>query len=147
MSRYQGVVSEDDQGNQIITFDPEMMKELGWKEGDTLNWKDNGNGTFSISKVADTEWVLVETISMFRMRYMIEVPKGHSVYALDDVTMGVDKELSQQHLGETIVSHRVVSLEEALKVSREDNEYLASWSDEQHIKKLFISLDDQKKSE
>lgn len=147
MSRYQGVVSEDDQGNQIITFDPEMMKELGWKEGDTLNWKDNGNGTFSISKVADTEWVLVETISMFRMRYMIEVPKGHSEYALDNVVCGVEKELSQKHIDEVIVSHRVVSLEEALKVSREDNDYLDTWSDEQHIKKLFLSLDDQKKSE
>lgn len=145
MSRYQGVVSEDDQGNQVITFDPEMMDGLGWKEGDNLNWKDNGNGTFSITKVIDTEWVLVETISMFRLRYMIEVLKGHPAHALDEVTAGVDKVLSQQHLDETIVSHRVISLEEALKISKEDNDYLTSWSNEQHIKILFLSLDDQKK--
>ena len=38
-------------GEQWITFPPELMKKLGWKEGDELEWIDNYNGTFTIRKV------------------------------------------------------------------------------------------------
>ena len=38
----------DDDG--VITFPDEMMKELGWKEGDVLEWIDNKDGSFSLVK-------------------------------------------------------------------------------------------------
>ena len=38
----------DDDG--IITFPDEMMKTLGWKEGDVLQWIDNQDGSFSLVK-------------------------------------------------------------------------------------------------
>lgn len=38
-------------GEQWITFPPELMKKLGWKEGDELEWEDNYDGTFTIRKV------------------------------------------------------------------------------------------------
>lgn len=85
----------------------------------------------------ETELVLVECISTFRMRYVVEVPKGKDEWALDTVTMHEANELSQEHLGETIVSHRVISEDEYFKVFNKDNDYLKSWTDEQ--KKEFIT--------
>jgi bifunctional DNA-binding transcriptional regulator/antitoxin component of YhaV-PrlF toxin-antitoxin module len=38
----------DDDG--VLTFPDEMMKTLGWKEGDVLQWIDNKNGSFQLKK-------------------------------------------------------------------------------------------------
>jgi len=84
-----------------------------------------------------TEWVLVETVSQFRMRYMVEVPAGKKEYALDTVTLNEAKEFSQEHLGETIVSHRVVSKKEALTICDEDNHYCASWTKDKKESAFF----------
>ena len=62
------------------------------------------------------ELVLVETVSTFRIRYVVEVPKGEKDWALDTVVMKDAKEFSQSYLDEIIVSHRVVSKEEALSM-------------------------------
>jgi len=43
----------DDDG--IITFPDEMMKTLGWKEGDVLQWIDNKDGSFSLVKPDDLQ--------------------------------------------------------------------------------------------
>jgi hypothetical protein len=32
-----------------------LLDGAGWKEGDTLNWIDNGNGTWSLKKVEVTD--------------------------------------------------------------------------------------------
>lgn len=90
-----------------------------------------------MSKDKDTEWVLVEAVSMFRMRYMVEVPKGKSEYALDTVVMQEAVEFSQKHLDETIVSHRVVSKKEALALSDEDNDYAKDWSKDKKVEAFF----------
>lgn len=87
--------------------------------------------------MTDKVWVMVDTISTFRMRYVIEAPASNPEYALDDVTMETAKEFSQEWLGEQIVSHRVVSEEEALAVCDVDNSYLKSWTKEDKIKNLF----------
>ncbi len=31
-------------GEHIIQFPPEFLEMVGWKEGDTIDWKDNGDG-------------------------------------------------------------------------------------------------------
>lgn len=90
-----------------------------------------------------SKWVLVEAISQFRMRYMVEAPDDHPDYALDTVTMNEAKEFSQEHLGETIVSHRVVSEEEALQICDKDNDYLKSWTNEQKKNSFFTTMEEQ----
>jgi hypothetical protein len=85
-----------------------------------------------------SKWVMVEAISQFRMRYMVEAPDDHPEYALDDVTMQTAKEFSQEWLGETIVSHRVMtSIDEALAQCDADNSYCSVWTDEQKINAFF----------
>ena len=125
-------------GDLILPLPEKLLEETGWKTGDTLDWNDNGDGTFSMTKKeATTEWVLVETVSQFRERYMVEVPIGKQLWALDTVVMNEAKEFSQEHLGETIVSHRVVSVEEALSMCDRDNAYCSSWSDDKKIDAFF----------
>lgn len=85
----------------------------------------------------DKEWVLVECIDTFRMRYVVQVPKGKKDYALDTVTMREAKEFSQKPLDEIIVSHRVISEKDALALAVEDNKYGSSWSDEKKIEVFF----------
>jgi|LakMenEpi03Aug12_release.lakeMendotaPanAssembly.Ray.scaffolds.fasta_scaffold37089_13 hypothetical protein len=38
-------------GEQYITFPKESIQKLGWKEGDTLQWVDNYDGSFTIKKL------------------------------------------------------------------------------------------------
>jgi len=78
------------------------------------------------------KYVMVDTISQFRMRYVVEVPDDvenpsegkypctPEVYASDTVVCEDTREFSQEHLGETIVSTREVSLEEAIAQFRKD---------------------------
>ena len=70
---------------------------------------------------------LVETISMFRMRYVIDCE--NAVDAMDKVTMGMD-EFAQKHLYEVIVSTRVVTDEEIPELFFEDAPYLQGWGPE-----------------
>jgi hypothetical protein len=86
---------------------------------------------------SDKVWVLVETIGTYRMRYMVEAPADHPEYALDTVTLEEAKEFSQKWIGETIISDRVVTLEEALSLSDIDNDYCSGWSDELKMKNFF----------
>jgi hypothetical protein len=131
-------VQEDPEtGDAIIEFPPDLLEQAGWKEGDVLNWKDNGDGSYSITKKDETEWVLVECVSTFRERYMVEVPKGQADWALDTVTMQAATEFSQQHIGEQIVSHRVVTKEEALTLCDQDNDYCSTWDEETKMKNFF----------
>ena len=74
---------------------------------------------------------LVETVSMFRMRYVIECENAE--HAMDEVTMGIE-EFSQKHLGETITSTREVTDDEAIRIFYEDNEYLKDWPPEHALR-------------
>lgn len=146
-------VKEDpENGDAILEFPDDLMEEAGWKEGDTLDWIDNKNGSYTLKKKEPTQWVLVECVSTFRERYMVEVPVGVDKYgknkvdwALDTVTMNEAKEFSQEHLGEQIVSHRVVTKEEALALCDKDNAYCSSWDEETKIKNFFTTWEEQEK--
>jgi hypothetical protein len=134
---------DSETGDLILPLPEKLLEETGWKTGDTLDWNDNGDGTFSMTKKEPTtEWVLVECISTFRERYMVEVPIGKELWALDTVTMNEAKEFSQEHLGETIVSHRVVSIEEALVLCDKDNDYCSTWSSDKKIDAFFTKEGD-----
>jgi hypothetical protein len=84
-----------------------------------------------------TEYVLVEAVSMFRTRYLVEVPVGKSEYALDTVTLNEAKTFSSEHLDDTIVNHRIISKKKALELCDIDNQYAASWSDDHKVKVFF----------
>lgn len=132
-------VKENIDGDKYIEFNDEILAETGWKEGDVLEWIDQGDGSFRLEKkLEETELVMVECISQFRQRYVVEVPKGKTEWALDTVTCEEAKEFSQLHIGETIVSHRVISKDEALKICDEDNGYLKSWDDDKKLE-CFIT--------
>ena len=115
------------------------MVEKGTKawEGVPDDWVDNLRGNDM-----ETELVLVDCIQTYRMRYVVEVPVGRAGWALDTVSCDEAKEFSQLSLGETIVSHRVVSKEEVLKICDEDNDYCHSWTDEQKID-AFVTTDNE----
>jgi len=74
---------------------------------------------------------------------MVQVPKGKKEWAMDTVVMHEAKEFSQEHLGEQIVSHRVVSEEDALKMCDKDNDYARTWSDEHKINTFFTKEGEQ----
>jgi hypothetical protein len=133
-------------GDLILPLNDDILEGTGWKTGDNIEWIDNKNGSWTMKKI-ETQWVLVESVSMFRERYMVEVPVGVDMYgkdkaewALDTVTMEEAKEFSQQHLGQTIVSHRVVTKEEALALCDKDNDYAKKWNDELKIKTFFTVM-------
>jgi hypothetical protein len=103
-----------------------------------------------------SKYVLVDAISQFRMRYVVEVPDDcenpldpnlypvtPEGYAMDTVACDEAKEFSQEHLGETIVSTREVTLEEAIAQYRKDEPMIGSaWDDETIIKNAITTLDD-----
>jgi len=41
----------DDPEGAVLQFPDDMMESLRWKEGDTLNWDDQGDGTAILTKV------------------------------------------------------------------------------------------------
>lgn len=92
-----------------------------------------------MKKKDETEWVLVDAMQTFRIRYMIEVPVGKSEWALDTVVCEEAKEFSQEWLGETIFSHRIISEKKALELCRKDNEIVASSWDDEQIKEAFFT--------
>jgi bifunctional DNA-binding transcriptional regulator/antitoxin component of YhaV-PrlF toxin-antitoxin module len=143
---YVAKVEEDENGAYIV-FPDEMMEQVGWKEGDQIKWTDNGDGSYTLTKT-NTKWVMVDTVLSYRMRYLVEAPADHPEYALDTVTCEEAREFSQQFIGEQIVSHRVVPIEEALKQCVIDNDYIdgrygTPWSEQQMIDTFFTTMEDQ----
>ncbi len=133
-------------GDLILPLNDDILEQTGWKTGDSIDWTDNKDGSWTMKKI-ETQWVLVETVSTFRERYMIEVPVGVDRYgkdkaewALDTVTLSEAKEFSQEHLGETIVSHRVITKEDALAMCDKDNDYAKKWNDELKVKTFFTVM-------
>ena len=43
--------ANDDSGDAILTFPPDLLEQTGWKEGDTLNWIDQKDGSWLLKKV------------------------------------------------------------------------------------------------
>ena len=125
-------VKQHEDGDFFIEFPDEVLEGAGWKPGDTIEWIDNKDGSWTLKK-RETQLVLVECVSQFRQRYVVEVPTGKAEWALDTVVMDEAKEFSQEHLGETIVSHRVITRDEAIQLCNKDNAYCQSWTDEHKI--------------
>lgn len=91
-----------------------------------LTWKDE-------EPAMSKKLVMVEAISVYRMRYVIECDDADQA-AATVANNELQDEFSQLHLGETITSTREISQEEYLKLFDEDNDYLRSWTDEEKFR-------------
>ena len=89
---------------------------------------------------------LVETVSMFRQRYVVEAKEESD--ALDEVVVNASgykdgwQEFSQKHLDEVITSSREISKEQYLELYDKDNDYVTAWSDD--MKFRYINKIDYK---
>ena len=85
--------------------------------------------------MADKKLYIVETVSMFRMRYVVEALEEE--HANDEVVCGIGntdfQEFSQHHIDEVITDSREITIEEYLKIFDKDNDYMQSWSEEQKM--------------
>ena len=51
--RWTLTVEEDPEtGESILQLPPDLLANIGWKEGDELEWNDNGDGSWSLTKKA-----------------------------------------------------------------------------------------------
>jgi len=124
MNQWTVTIEEDPEtGDLLLPLPEQVLEALSVKEGDSLNWDVQEDGSIILSK-QEKELVLVECINQFRIRYLVEVPKGKQEWALDTVTMNEAKEFSQEHLTETIVSSRIISEQDALVLCKQDNDYM-----------------------
>lgn len=82
---------------------------------------------------------LVETVSIFRQRYVVEAFEED--HARDEVVMNVSgdysddwQEFSQKHIDEVITSSREITEDEYLDIFDADNDYLCAWPDYQKFR-------------
>jgi hypothetical protein len=43
--------ADNGSGDLVMPLPQDFLDQQGWVEGDTLEWKDNGDGSWSLSKV------------------------------------------------------------------------------------------------
>ena len=48
-------IEEDEDGNAVLPFDPEMLAMLDWREGDTLDFQVNPDNSCTITNISWTE--------------------------------------------------------------------------------------------
>ena len=84
----------------------------------------------------EMKYVLVETISMFRQRYVVLAK--NETDARDEVTMMNEefKEFSQSHLDEIITDSRILTEDQVIELCDKDNGYLNSWTREKKLENL-----------
>ena len=49
------VEDPDHPGEMLLDLGDELCEQMGWKPGDTIVWKDNKDGTWSLSKAESTD--------------------------------------------------------------------------------------------
>jgi hypothetical protein len=78
---------------------------------------------------------VVEVISSFRMRYVVEAKNGGD--AVNEVVLNESdtdfKEFSQEHIGTHIFDYREISKKGYLELFDRDNKYLKNWTNEQKL--------------
>ena len=44
-------LEQDENGDLVIPFDEELLSEIGWELGDTIQWTENEDGSFTLTRV------------------------------------------------------------------------------------------------
>ena len=92
------------------------------------------------------QYVLVEAIQQSRVRYIVELDVDSPAHwALDTVVCNDAKLVSEEDLGETIVSHRVLpgGLAEAIAFAKNENPDVAGqWGDDMVIRNHITQIPD-----
>ena len=58
---------EKDGDDYIVTFTDDLLEQLGWNTGDTLNWEPQVNGSIIVTKVdSDEQSVKKPTYTAYR---------------------------------------------------------------------------------
>lgn len=122
----------------VIPLPEDLCAQQGWNTGDKFKWEITDNGII-LTKVEPKKYFLVEAVSMFRMRYVVEQPNAE--YAMDTVVCQEAKEFSQEHIGEQITSSREVTEDEIIQLCDVDNHYVKSWTREQKLKTFVTDKD------
>lgn len=52
---YHTVTHKDSDGNMYVELPSALLNQMGWATGDTLEWADNNDGTFTITKKEEDE--------------------------------------------------------------------------------------------
>ena len=50
MSKWTAKVIEDEDGELVLEFPEDLLKEMNWSEGTVLEWTDNKDGSWSIKE-------------------------------------------------------------------------------------------------
>lgn len=102
----------------------------------------------------ENKYVLVETISTFRHRYMLRFDELQKLneeielndinaieWANDTITCEEAEEFSQLHVGELITDTRIIDGDDAMiEMFDRDNDYLREWSRDQKIEYVRKSI-------
>ena len=55
MTQWTVTIEEDPEtGDLILPLPQDLLDTQGWVEGDTLDWQDNGDGSWSLQKVKNS---------------------------------------------------------------------------------------------
>lgn len=44
-------LEEDDNGDLVLPLSEEILEQVGWQIGDTIQWIDNNDGTWTMKKI------------------------------------------------------------------------------------------------
>ena len=47
------VIYDDETDDYILPLGNDVCDEIGWQVGDTIKWQDNGDGSYTLTKVTD----------------------------------------------------------------------------------------------
>ena len=88
-----------------------------------------------------SKYVMVNAISMFNMKYAIEVPdevedKDLLDHVEKQVSAGDTLEFTQRHMGETVSNYTIVTKNEIIEHFRTEEPYFASWGDDMIMRQV-----------
>ena len=88
-----------------------------------------------------SKYVMVNAVSMFNMKYCIEVPdevedKDLLDYVEKQVSAGDTLEFTQRHMGETVANYSIVTKDVILEQFRSEEPYFASWGDDMIMRQV-----------
>lgn len=128
-------LEQDENGDVVLPLSDEICKQLDLNIGDKLSYNFLPGGKIEIKKAPlevdapiKKKLIMVESISSFRMRYLIEVDENSENNLQEFVRNEIDsgfpnlKEFTQTHVGEVVIGQRDVSQLSLEELADEDGD-------------------------